>query len=132
MSGKILVVEDEQFVRDLLRKVLAQRGHTVLTACDGVEALEMLAAEPVDLVLTDVVMPRMEGFELLCRVKREYPGIPVIVLTGYARRQSISDFLLHGADEYLAKPFLVPELLAAVDRSLGSPAGPVGQGTPGA
>lgn len=121
-SARVLVVEDEFFVRDLLEKVLRKRGHAVTTANDGIEALEKLEQAEFDLVLTDVVMPRMEGFELLRRVKGLYPGMKVIVLTGYARRQSISDFLIYGADDYLSKPFLVPELLAAVDRVTGSQA----------
>ena len=116
MSAKILVVDDEQFVRDLLVKILARKGHQVRGAADAQAALDALARETFDLVLTDVVMPGIDGFELLRRVKGAWPGMKVVVLTGYARRQSISDFLLYGADEYLAKPFQVHELLAAVDR----------------
>ena len=116
MSAKILIVDDEQFVRDLLEKVLRRRGHDVVVVGDADQALKALEAAEFDLLLTDVVMPGMDGFDLLRRVKSAYPQIKVIVLTGYARKQSISDFLLYGADEYLAKPFQVHELLAAVDR----------------
>ena len=119
MSANILVVEDETFVQDLLRKVLTKRGYGVHTASDGQEAIDLLESETYDLVVTDVVMPRMEGFELLRWIKVERPGTKVIVLTGFARRHSISDFLLYGADDYLAKPFLVPELLAAVEKAIG-------------
>jgi CheY-like chemotaxis protein len=116
MQAKILVVDDEQFVRDLLVKILARKGYRVTGAPDATAALGLLEQESFDLVLTDVVMPGLDGFELLRRVKGAWPGIKVVVLTGYARRQSISDFLLYGADEYLAKPFQVHELLAAVER----------------
>ena len=116
MSAKILVVDDEQFVRDLLVKILQRKGHEVRGMADGQSALDALALEPWDLVLSDVVMPGIDGFDLLRRVKSGWPGVKVIVLTGFARRQSIHDFLLYGADEYLAKPFQVHELLAAVDR----------------
>lgn len=116
MQAKILVVDDEQFVRDLLVKILARKGYQVSGAADATTALALLETESFDLVLTDVVMPGLDGFELLRRVKGAWPGIKVVVLTGYARRQSISDFLLYGADEYLAKPFQVHELLAAVER----------------
>ena len=116
MGLNILVVDDEQFVRDLLVKILTRAGHTVHGVGDAGGALRALGGDPVDLVISDVVMPGMDGFELLRRVKGHWPGVRVIVLTGFARKQSISDFLLHGADDYLAKPFQVHELLAAVDR----------------
>lgn len=116
MGAKILVVDDERFVRDLLVKILQRKGHEVRGMADGQSALDALALEPWDLVLSDVVMPGIDGFDLLRRVKSGWPGVKVIVLTGFARRQSIHDFLLYGADEYLAKPFQVHELLAAVDR----------------
>ncbi len=119
MTARILAVDDEKFVRDLLRKVLSKQGYELDIACDGIEAQEKMEKGRYDLVVTDVVMPRLEGFELLRWVKLHYPGVKVIVLTGFARRHSISDFLLYGADDYLAKPFLVPELLAAVDRAIG-------------
>ena len=117
--AKILIVDDEQFVRDLLEKVLRRRGHGVTVAGDANAALDALEREDYDLLLTDVVMPGMDGFDLLRRVKGLYPQIKVIVLTGYARRQSISDFLLYGADDYHSKPFQVHELIAAVDRATG-------------
>lgn len=117
MNAKILIVDDEQFVRDLLGKILRRSGHDVQVVPGGEEALRLLAAEPFDVVVTDVVMPGMDGFDLLRRIKALHPGVRVVVLTGYARKQSISDFLLYGADEYLAKPFQVPELLAAVERA---------------
>jgi len=122
MAAKILVVDDEQFVRDLLVKILARKGHRVEGAPDAQAALDRLEQEPWDLVVSDVVMPGMDGFELLRRVKGSWPAVKVIVLTGYARRQSISDFLLYGADAYLSKPFQVHELLSAVDRITCDPA----------
>ena len=122
MSAKILIVDDEQFVRDLLEKVLRRRGHEVVSASDAGQALAALESAEFDLLLTDVVMPGMDGFDLLRRVKSAYPDIKVIVLTGYARKQSISDFLLYGADDYLSKPFQVHELVAAVERVTGPPA----------
>jgi len=121
MTAKILIVDDEQFVRSLLENVLSRRGHEVVAVCDAEKALAALQASPdFELMLTDVVMPGMDGFDLLRRVRSAYPHVKVIVLTGYARKQSISDFLLYGADEYLAKPFQVHELVGAVDRVTGS------------
>jgi len=121
MSARILIVDDELFVRNLLANVLGRRGHEIVLACDAEEALAALKDTPAfDLMLTDVVMPGMDGFDLLRRVRSAYPDVKVIVLTGYARKQSISDFLLYGADEYLSKPFQVRELVAAVDRVTGA------------
>lgn len=122
MVTRILVVDDESYVRELLERVLQRRGHEVHLAADGEAALELLAKNTYDLVVTDVVMPGIDGFDLLRRVKATYPGVTVIVLTGYARKQSISDFLLYGADEYLSKPFQVQALLESVDRVVGGSA----------
>jgi len=116
MATKILIVDDEPFVRDLLEKVLRRGGHEVVACATADDALAKLRSSRFDLLLTDVVMPGMDGFDLLRRVKAVHPTIKVIVLTGYARMQSISDFLLYGADDYIAKPFQVHELVAAVDR----------------
>jgi DNA-binding response OmpR family regulator len=120
MASKILVVDDERYVRDLLVKILTRQGHEVRGVADGETALRVLSEQDWDVVLTDVVMPGIDGFDLLRRIKGGTPGVKVIVLTGFARRQSISDFLLYGADEYLAKPFQVHELMAAVGRVLAS------------
>jgi len=120
MTTRILVVDDESYVRDLLMRVLTRRGHAVDVAADGESALELMTEHQYDLVLTDVVMPGIDGFDLLRRVKATYPGVTVIVLTGYARKQSISDFLLYGADEYLSKPFQVQALLDSVERVVGA------------
>jgi two-component system response regulator RegX3 len=119
MTAKILIVEDETFVQDLLRKVLTKHGYAVSTASDGHEAMEQLEAAAHDLVITDVVMPRVEGFDLLRWIKTRQASTKVIVLTGFARRHSISDFLLYGADDYLSKPFLVAQLVASVERAIG-------------
>ena len=124
MVTRILVVDDESYVRDLLKRVLTRRGHDVYVADDGEAALELMGEHRYDLVLTDVVMPGIDGFDLLRRVKATYPAVTVIVLTGYARKQSISDFLLYGADEYLSKPFQVQALLDSVDRVVNDPASP--------
>lgn len=121
MSAKILIVDDEHFVRDLLVKILRKQGHDVRWSGSAAEALQLLETDLPDLVITDVVMPGMDGFELLRRIKGSHPAVKVVVLTGFARRQSISDFLLYGADGYLAKPFQVAELIQVVERATAKP-----------
>lgn len=121
MSAKILIVDDEHFVRDLLVKILRKQGHDVRWSGSAGEALQLIETELPDLVITDVVMTGMDGFELLRRIKGSHPSVKVVVLTGFARRQSISDFLLYGADGYLAKPFQVAELIQVVERATAKP-----------
>jgi CheY-like chemotaxis protein len=119
MTQRVLIVDDEELVRCLVRDTLKLVGYETALAANGVQALEMLEAEEYDLVITDVVMPEMAGFELLKRIKKMGAGVKVIILTGFSRDHEISDFLLHGADEYLAKPFQVDELLRTVRKLLG-------------
>lgn len=119
MPKRILIVDDESYVRDLIRDTLHTRGYHTALAADGQRALEALAQQTYDMVISDVVMPEMEGFELLKKVKSLHPETKVVILTGYSRHHDISEFLLHGADDYLSKPFQVQELLVAVSRVLG-------------
>ncbi len=120
MTTRVMVVDDEEYVLDLLNRVLERQGYAVRAVDNGIDALEMLGEEPADIVITDVVMPDMDGFELLRKVKEVYPDTRVIVLTAYARKLNISDFLLYGADEYIAKPFQVQELLTILARVRGA------------
>ena len=118
MPPRVLIVDDEPFVRNLIRDTLSTRDYETGFAGNGAEALDELARNTYDLVISDVVMPEMAGFELLKRIRKEYPAIRVIILTGFSREHDISDFLLYGANEYLTKPFQVSELLAAVEKVL--------------
>jgi DNA-binding NtrC family response regulator len=130
MSRRVLIVDDEKFVRELIRDTLRTRGYETGLAGDGIEALAALAQDEYHLVITDVVMPRMEGLELLKRVKKDHPKLPVIVLSGFSFQHNISDFLLFGAEEYMTKPFQVEHLLSTVERILGRGTGQGGAGAP--
>jgi len=113
---KILLVDDEEMVRKPFERFLSESGHEVITAGDGVEALEILAGRPADLIITDLRMPRMDGLELLRRVKVLKPDQDLIIVTGYAEMDSTVEALRLGAANYLMKPVNLEELAIAVDR----------------
>jgi two-component system response regulator VicR len=118
----ILCIEDEQEMIDLIRLILSRRGFKILGANGGMEGLEMVRKNHPDLVLLDLMMPEMDGWEVYQQMKADETtrDIPVIVVT--AKAQSIDKVLgLHIAkvDDYIAKPFSPQELLASVDTVLG-------------
>ena len=116
-NATILVVDDEEMLRNLLRKILVKEGYRVLTASSAPEALEKLSSESIDLVVSDVQMPEMDGFELLKALKKDYPQIGVIVMTAYGDAYTVRDALLLGADEYITKPFKSFEVVMVVERA---------------
>ena len=119
MKNKIsvLIVDDEEMMRNLLEKILSSEGYKIRTAEDGVVALEMQREEPSDIIISDLKMPRMTGFELLKEVKNEFPQVGVIIMTAFGDSYTIKDALLLGADEYITKPFKSYELSMIVERA---------------
>lgn len=116
-SVSVLVVDDEQMMRSLLEKILVREGYKLHTVEDGLAALEYLKKHHVDLIISDIKMPRMDGFELLSAVKKEYPHIGVIIMTAYGDTYTVKDALLLGADEYVTKPFKSYEISLVVERA---------------
>jgi twitching motility two-component system response regulator PilH len=120
--AKILVVEDTKFFRAYLTDLLTDAGYEVVTAQDGVEALQYLSRECPDLVITDVLMPRMHGFDLCRKIKDrpETASLPVIMMTQvYTRVHHEREARgVHGADDYITKPFQPGDLLARIWRFL--------------
>src|SRR2546421_521896 len=104
---KILLVDDEPAVLFALSEALTdrRRGLHVITAGDGREAIAVLGAQPVHLVVTDLRMPDVDGFELLAHLRRSRPGLPVILMTGLGTAETASRLGSSGALECLAKPF---------------------------
>lgn len=113
----LLIVDDEAMIRNLLEKILSKEGYKILTAKDGLEALEVMESSKVDIVISDMKMPRMNGLELLKRIKKERPDIGVVIMTGYGDTYTVKDALLLGADEYITKPFKSYEMLMIVERT---------------
>ena len=116
-NPRILVVDDEQTVRYFLQRALENAGYDVITAADGREALDKVSQFDVSLVLLDIVMPGLDGFEVLERM-RQYENIPVIMLSGIGGETTKIDTLALGADDYITKPFSVEELLARIQVKL--------------
>ncbi|MGI8810063.1 MAG: adenylate/guanylate cyclase domain-containing protein [Acidimicrobiales bacterium] len=118
--GTILVVDDDPANRDVLSRRLERLGHSVLTATTGTEALTILLSTPVDLVLLDLMMPEMNGYELLERRKADgrLRDIPVIMISAHDDVDSVVECIIMGADDYLPKPFNAVLLEARVDASL--------------
>lgn len=109
--AKILVVDDDPHIRELIRVFLEKEGFDVIEASDGVEALQLWETTPVDLVILDIMMPRLDGWSL-CEELRNHSDVPVLMLTAKGETaQKFKGFQL-GADDYLVKPFEPPELIA--------------------
>ncbi|PWH14570.1 MAG: DNA-binding response regulator [Anaerolineae bacterium] len=110
---KILIVDDEPRYLRLLEANLRTEGYEVLTAMDGLQAIETFSTMPVDLILMDVMMPKLDGFAACQRI-REFSNVPIIMLTAKGEEQDRVRGLDLGADDYLVKPFSATELLARV------------------
>lgn len=104
MSKRILIVDDEPRYLRLLEANLRTEGYEVATAQDGVQALDVFSAQPIDLVLLDVMMPRLDGFGV-CQRLREFSNVPIVILTARGEEQDRVRGLDLGADDYLVKPF---------------------------
>ena len=127
---KILIVDDEAGLRELVRINLEHEGYGVVQAENGVHGLEAVREEHPDLVIMDVMMPEMDGWEA-CRKLREFSAVPVLMLTARVQSQDIVTGLDSGADDYLLKPFNMDELMARVRallRRVPSPNRPVAAG----
>ena len=112
----VLVVDDNQELRDLLHEAITSWGHTSKTAVDGVDALEKLTENRFDIVITDIHMPRMDGLELIKQISSDFPQADVIAITGYPTRYPFNDIVKVGANDFIIKPFSVNELEARLNR----------------
>ena len=119
--ARVLVVDDEEPILGIVAEVVEEMGHEVLRAVDGREALRLIRSRPPDLVLTDVMMPFLNGFDL-CRAIKADPTtrtIAVVLMSAVSADRGLSA----GADDFVHKPFTLEEIEAAVDRGLSHHAG---------
>jgi DNA-binding NtrC family response regulator len=121
-ARRILVVDDEVVVVNSIRKTLLRKGYVVDEAFTGTAALTRIFAQKYDLVLLDMRMPDLNGLDLLPKIKRHRPDLPVVMVTGYASIDTAVEAIRRGASEYLAKPFSPDELYQTTDKILKRPA----------
>ena len=116
MNLKLLVVDDELDIREMLSRHFRYLGYKVVEAANGQEALEILAKEKIDIVISDILMPVMPGTELCSSIRAEYPLTQVIMMTGCVKLDMAMTCLRHGAAEMIFKPLNMDELEQAVQR----------------
>ena len=116
--ANILIVDDEQSYRQLLSLVFEEQGNTIRTAMNGRQALELLQAEPADVIISDVKMPDMDGIEMLRAVRETLPDLGVILMTAFASVETAREAFKLGADDFIQKPFDVEELKLIVRKTL--------------
>ena len=116
---KMMLVDDEERFLETTRKLLLRHGHDVLTATSGEEALQKLQAHNIQVVVLDVKMPGMDGVAALKKIKRRFPMVEVIMLTGHATVESAVEGLQSGATDYLVKPTDVQTLIQKAEEAYG-------------
>lgn len=117
-SKTLLIADDEPNIRRVLQAIFAKDGYEVHVAENGVKALEWASANPVSLLITDLIMPDMNGVELIQKVKQRHPETVAIVITAYATIKTCVDAMRYGASDYITKPFDMDEIRAVVRRAV--------------
>jgi DNA-binding NtrC family response regulator len=117
-KNSILVVDDEDALRTVLSGELTNEGYDVKSAADGDEAISEVERSPFDLVLLDIKMPRMNGFEVLKYIKDKHAKTKVVMLTGFADLKNAIESKKLGADDFVSKPYDLVDLLTTIERVL--------------
>lgn len=122
MSYKILIIEDEDFIRENIAEMLILSGYEVETAINGKDGVDKLSSFQPDLILCDITMPVMNGYQVLetLRNSDEHAYTPFIFLTSMANPSEIRDGLSNGANDYITKPFRLTDLIKGIERQLDS------------
>jgi len=116
-AANILVIDDEPRIRDACSIVLSEKGFTVASAEDGEKGLEMLKEKHFDIILVDLMMPTISGFDVLSEVRKNHPDTVVIVITGYATLEHSIEAMKKGAFDFIPKPFTPDQLRTVVEKS---------------
>ena len=116
MKTKILIVDDEIDALELMQELFESKGYVPITATNGLEALNLIRSQEPDLVLTDIRMPEMNGMQLLEVMNKEYPNIPVIMVTAHGTIETAVEAMKLGAKDYILKPLRLDEILAKIER----------------
>lgn len=114
---KVLVVDDEEMLRSLLARILEREGYSVSTAAGARQALAFLEKSDFQIMVSDVKMPEMSGFELLKQAKQKYPRMAVVMMTAFGDEFTIKEALNLGAEGYVTKPFKSHDLTSEVERA---------------
>jgi len=117
-TPSILVVDDELLIRDLLYDFFQQQGWTIAVAESGERALEILRSRKIDLLLTDIKMPQMDGLALTQQVRSLYPQLPVVLMTGYPSVETAVEGLKAKVEDYIIKPFNINKLFKVLKSQL--------------
>jgi len=117
-AKQILLVDDDKNTRIVLTKFLSTAGYRILEVKDAKEAMKLVDIGPIDLVMTDLKMPRMDGIELTRAIRRMKPDLPIIVYSGYRFIDTAPAVLKAGANEYVTRPFLQNKIKQTVERLL--------------
>lgn len=115
-STTVLVAEDDDLIRSIFVDIVKGEGFGVIEAADGQKALDLISSQTVDLIISDMKMPVMDGYDLLVAVKKDHPGLPVIVITGFNSEYKEADAMAAGADAYIVKPFKVTEVASTLNQ----------------
>ena len=118
--ARILVAEDDEAVQSFVSRALVHRGHEVTTVDDGMQALERLTGQPFDLLITDIVMPGLDGIGLALKVARDYPELRVLLMTGYAAQRQRAHNLEELIFEVVQKPFTLQQICDAAEQAITS------------
>jgi DNA-binding response OmpR family regulator len=123
MQSNILVAEDDRNISNLIREIVERRGDNALLAKDGEEALQIFCTLKVDLVITDLKMPRLDGMTLISRIRERDQDLPIIIVTGYGSEKNRQLARQYGVSEILSKPCSLMDISRAIERNLPRQAG---------
>lgn len=112
----VLVAEDDKLIRTIFAEIVAGEGFDVVEADNGQQALDLVTSRKIDMIISDMRMPLMNGFDLLVAVKKTHPEIPVTVITGFNSEYLEADAMAAGADAYITKPFKVTDVAETLQK----------------